>query len=180
MAYLKACRSAAVSFHGSRGCSNIRQIEEIYLRRTSMPKARNQENLVSEGRLLEGRLWPVLRATAGSGDACRVRAWMARAADCGTPLGVKSVTMLIHAYAKAADVAAAQTTLHGMKRQQLHPNVQAFNGVMAACARVSDMDSTLHWLNRMQQACIAPDAVSFRALPPKLESPTPKPRNPKP
>ncbi|CAE7779686.1 unnamed protein product [Symbiodinium sp. CCMP2592] len=87
---------------------------------------------------------------------------MARAADCGTPLGVRSVTMLIHAYAKAADVAGAQTTLRGMKRQQLHPNAQAFNGVMAACARVSDMDNTLHWLKKMQQSCIAPDAVSFR------------------
>ena len=57
------------------------------------------------------------------------------------------MTMLIHAYAKAADVAGAQTTLRGMKRQQLHPNAQAFNGVTGFRSIV--LDYLLVWKSKL-------------------------------
>ena len=68
------------------------------------------------------------------------------------------------AYARNGDVRGAEAALHEMYLQRLHPNVYAFNGVMAACARDGNMLSALRWFNGLQQACLAPDVVSFRTV----------------
>ena len=137
--------------------TDIRRIETRYFQAFPRRKGR-------EARASESRLWPVLRACAGCGDPCRVRAWISRANDNGSELGMKSVSMLIHAYARTGDVRGAERAFREIKRHNFTPNVHAFNGVMAACANDADMASALRWFQKILHACIVPDAVSFRTI----------------
>ena len=110
------------------------------------------------------RFWTVLRACAGHGDPYRVQAWLVRAKAYDLQVDLRVANSLLHAYAKVADLKAAEKALLGLIRQKHHPSTESFNAILAACARDENISAALKWFQRLLDAGLKPDKVTYRTM----------------
>ncbi|KAF2010459.1 TPR-like protein [Aaosphaeria arxii CBS 175.79] len=82
-----------------------------------------------------------------------------------TDQGLKSLSSLIFAYARRADVQGAETQFKRISQEfGLEPDVGCWNVLLLAYARADDLDGAIDCFNRILDAGVAPDVKTFGPL----------------
>lgn len=78
--------------------------------------------------------------------------------------GAPTCAALVYAHVVADDLAGAVATIEALHESNARLSAHAYNPVLAASARVGDIDATLALLETMRWHAVAPDACTFAAL----------------
>jgi len=104
----------------------------------------------------------LLQGFGKKGDYLKVESWMRRMAARGVAPDLYSYTSLAESYAKSDDLEGVQRAIDRMEASGCEvSNVYAYNAVLKVCVKRGEMQLAEHWLQRIQEAGLRPDRVSY-------------------
>lgn len=84
--------------------------------------------------------------------------------ETGIKFGIRAINELIHAFCVLGNFTAARHVFEKIKHQQLHPNIQTFNNMLALNLQEGNLSQTMHTILEMRKRNITPNSASFLVL----------------